>query len=267
MQNVLYIDSIFVINFVMDLLLLTLTAKTLKKTATFLRLSAGSLLGAAGYCLVIVLPQVPYLIKVVFGMLPITAGMLKISCKVKGIRELICGAGYLFTYSFFLGGFMLFLRNRIPLLREKESSVWLLLLTGYIGFRFCLSGINKWKQTKQNHFCRVKFKGDKEPINVWGLIDTGNGLTEPVSGKTAAILEEDIWEKMTWAKKPEKFKVIPFHSIGKEHGLLEGYEVESLQIEYEEEKRELTHILVAVYKGKLSVKGDYRMILPPQWLS
>lgn len=267
MQNVLYIDSIFLINFVMDLFLLTLTAKTLKKTATFLRLSAGSLFGAAGYCLVIVLPQVPYLFKVVFGMLPITVGMLKISCKVKGVRELIRGAGYLFTYSFLLGGFMLFLRSRIPFIKENETSVWLLLLTGYIGFRCCLFGINKWKQTKQNHFCRVKLKGDKEPITVWGLIDTGNGLTEPISKKPVAILEEDVWQEMKWAKKAEKFKVIPFHSIGKEHGVLEGYEIESLQIEYEEEKRELTNILVAVYKGKLSVKGEYRIILPPQWLS
>lgn len=267
MQNVLYIDSIFLINFVMDLFLLKLTARTLKKTATFLRLLGGSLLGAVGYCLVIVLPQVPYLFKVVFGMLPVTVGMLKISCRVKGVRELICGAGYLFTYSFLLGGFMLFLRSRIPLLKEKELSVWLLLLTGYIGFRFCLFGINKYRQTKRNLFCRVRLKGDKEILTVWGLIDTGNGLTEPLSGKPAAILEEEVWQEMKWAKKAEKFKVIPYHSIGKEHGILEGYEVESLQIEYEEEKRELTEVLVAVYKGKLSVKGEYRMILPPQWLS
>ena len=267
MQNVLYIDSIFLINFVMDLYLLTLTAKTLKKSATFLRLLSASAIGAIGYCLVIVFLQIPYIGKIIFGMLPITVAMLKISCRINNIKELVYGAGYLFTYSFLLGGFMIFLKSRFAFWAEHENSVWLILLSGYIGFRLCMFGINKIKNKAQNHFCTVRLKGDEETITVYGLIDTGNGLTEPISNKPVAILEEEIWNKMQWAKREDKYKVIPFHSIGKEHGILEGYEIESLQIEYEEEVKEHNHVLVAVYKGKLSVKGEYRMILPPQWFA
>ncbi len=267
MQNVLYIDSIFLINFVMDLYLLTLTAKTLKKPATFLSLLSASFIGAFGYCLVIVFLQISYTYQIVFGMLPITVVMLKVSCSVKGIKELIYGAGYLFTYAFCLGGFLLFLRNRYSFMERHENSVWLILFAGYVGFRLCMFGISKVKEKKENHFCTVKIKGDEEMLTVYGLIDTGNGLTDPLSGKPVAILEEEIWQKMQWAKKADKYKVIPFHSIGKEHGILEGYEIEGLQIEYEEEKKELSRVLVAVYKGKLSVKGEYRIILPPQWLA
>lgn len=265
MQKIIYIDSIFLMNLIMDLFLLELTAKTLKKTATFLRILSGSLLGAGGYCLILCLPYISYYLKVLLFMLPITAGMIKLGCRTKGFRELLYGTGYLFTYSFLLGGFMLFLIRRIPFLKEHENSLFMLLLLGYMGFRLCLWGIRESGRRKQNHFCRVELEGDETKITLIGLFDTGNGLTEPVSGKPVAILEEEVWQKMKSAKRPEKFKIIPFHSIGKDNGILEGYEVEKVRIEYEMGVRELSCVLIAVFKGKLSVKGEYQIILPPQW--
>lgn len=265
-MNVLYIDSIFFINFVMDLFLLTLTVKSLKNTATFIRILTGSLLGATGYCLVLLLPQISYPVKVVGGMLPITVVMLKTGCKVKGIQQLCRGMGYLFTYSFLLGGFMLFLRNYVPFLGERELSVWLILLIGYLGFQICCWRIRNNRQKARNHFCEVVLAGDTEPITVLGLVDTGNGLMDPVSGKEAAVLEEEVWKKMTWAKREEKYKAIPFHSIGTSHGILEGYEVNRIVVKTQSLTRELHEVPVAVYKGRLSVKGEYRMILPTGWL-
>ncbi|MDE7286310.1 MAG: sigma-E processing peptidase SpoIIGA, partial [Lachnospiraceae bacterium] len=50
LQGTIYIDSIFLLNLVMDLYLLTLTARILGKTATYPRIFAGSAVGAAGYC-------------------------------------------------------------------------------------------------------------------------------------------------------------------------------------------------------------------------
>lgn len=266
-MNVLYIDSIFLINFVMDLFLLTLTVKSLKNTATFARILTGSLIGAGGYCLVILLPHISYPVKVALGMIPTTVVMLKAGCNVKGVRQLCRGMGYLFTYSFLLGGFILFLRNNVPLFKKKELSVWLILLAGYFGFQICIWGIRNYKKAVGNHFCEVEMAGDKEPITVLGLVDTGNGLRDPVSGKEVAVLEEEVWRKMTWAKREEKYKAIPFHSIGKSHGIMDGYEVNRIVVKTQSQTRELYEVPVAVYKGKLSVKGEYRMILPTGWLS
>ncbi|MBO5056909.1 MAG: sigma-E processing peptidase SpoIIGA [Lachnospiraceae bacterium] len=267
MLRSIYIDRVFLNNFVMDLFLITLTVKTLKKTATFFRILTGSLLGAAGYCLILCLPGIPYFLKVIFGMVPVAMGMIKLGCRTKGLKELLYGLGYLFTYSFFTGGFMLFLIRRVPFLKSHKDSFLLILLTGYVSFSFCVWGLNKYKKSRQNHFCRVELEGDDESILVCGLIDTGNGLTEPLSGKPVAILEEEVWKKMNGLKKPEKYKIIPYHSIGKENGILEGYEIEKIRIEYETGTRELAHVLIAVFNGKLSVKGEYQMILPPQWAS
>lgn len=266
-MNVLYIDSIFLINFVMDLFLLTLTVKSLKNTATFRRILTGSLIGAGGYCLVILLPHISYPVKVALGMIPTTVVMLKVGCNVKGVRQLGLSMGYLFTYSFLLGGFFLFLRNHVPFYREKELSVWLILLAGYMGFQIYIWGIRNDKKAARNHFCEVEMAGDEKPITVLGLVDTGNGLRDPVSGKEVAVLEEEVWSKMTWAQREEKYKVIPFHSVGKSNGIMDGYEVNRIVVKTQSQTRELFRMPVAVYKGKLSVKGEYRMILPPGWLS
>lgn len=265
MQTTIYIDSIFIVNLVMDFLLLKLTVKTLKKTATFLRLFTGSIIGALGYCLILCLPEGIYFIKTVCGMIPVALLMVKIGCQTRRIKELLYAAGYLFTYAFLLGGFILFLIKRVPFLKAHGDSILLLLFVGYLGFLLCLNGIRKCRKKEQNHFCQIRLCGDDSPICVYGLIDTGNGLIEPISRKPVAILESEVWSKMEKAKRPEKFRIIPFHSIGKESGILEGYEVEKIEIEYEMGRKELTDVLIAVFEGKLSVKGDYQMILPPHW--
>ncbi len=265
MQTTIYIDSIFLINVVMDFFLLTLTVKTLKKTATFLRRLTGSIIGAAGYCLVLCLTDISAVHRTCFIMIPLLFLMIRTGCKAGTLKELLYAGGYFFSYAFLIGGFILFCRNNIPLMKTYSESILLITAAGYAGFWLCIQGIRKYKQKKENPFCKITLRGDEKNICIYGLIDTGNGLTDPISNRPVAIMEEEVWKQMEKAKRPEKFKIIPYHSIGKNNGVLESYEVEKIEIEQEMQKKELTNVLIAVFKGKLSVKGDYQMILPPHW--
>lgn len=266
MQKIIYIDGLFLENLVMDLLLVRLTALTLKKKAAFIRILAGSLLGAGGYCLILCLPGISYPVKVIFGMIPVAMGMIRLGCRARGIRELMYGTGCLFAYSFLLGGFILFLISRLSLFGIRENSLLAILFTGTFGAEICMWGIKKYHRARENHFCQVELLGDGEKIRICGLVDTGNGLVDPISGKAAAILEEEVWNRMEKAKKPEKYKIMPFHSIGKRNGILEGYEVENVRIKYGMTEKELSHMTIAVSRERLSAKGEYQMILPPEWL-
>lgn len=263
MQKVIYIDSIFMMNLIMDFFLLSLTAGTLKKTATFLRILTGSFLGSLGYCLALCFVNIPYYMMVLLFMIPTAMIMVKVGCKTGGVKEVLYGTGYLFTYAFLLGGTLLFLRNRFPAF--SSDSLMLTAFLGYLGFLVCRRGLKKYTEAKQNHFCRVVIPGDDSHLLVCGLIDTGNGLREPISGKPVAILEKEIWKKMKRWERPEKYRVIPFHSIGKTRGTLEGYEVDHIRIEYENGSKELNGVLIAVFDGRLSLKGRYQMLLPPEW--
>lgn len=59
------------------------------------------------------------------------------------------------------------------------------------------------------------------------------------------------------------FRAIPFHSIGKAHGILEGYELTELIIFEENEQIKIERPVVGLFDGKLSAKAAYQMILHP----
>ncbi len=264
MQNTVYIDSAFLFNFVMDLYLLKLTAKILGKTATYPAIFAGSLAGALGYCMVLCIPGISYTGRVVFGMLPVGMLMIKITFRTKGLGELARGMGYLYFFSFLLGGFMIFLKGKIPLFGQYENSLLVLALLGFTGYVLGMGGLSWWERCRRNCFCSVVIAGDEKPIEVKALIDTGNGLEDPVSHRPVAVLDEEVWNSLKRWMKPEKYKMIPYHSIGKERGLLEGYEIDEIVVKGHTGRKQFEKVIVAVYKGKVSGKGSYQMILPFQ---
>ncbi|MCM1127118.1 MAG: sigma-E processing peptidase SpoIIGA [Lachnospiraceae bacterium] len=263
--NTIYIDSVFLLNLVMDLYLLKLTAKVLGRTATYPAILAGSTAGALGYCMVLCIPGASYGAKVLFGMLPVGMLMIKITFRTKRFAELFRIMGYLYFFSFLMGGFMLFLKRKIPFLGKHENMLPLLLLLGFAGYALCAGGIARWEQNRKNCFCTVVIAGDDaKPVKVKALIDTGNGLSDPVSHKPVAVLDEKVWENMKRWMRPEKYKIIPYHSIGKERGLLEGYEIDEMTVIESTGERQFEKVIIAVFKGNVSGKGSYQMILPFQ---
>ena len=104
---------------------------------------------------------------------------------------------------------------------------------------------------------------DEGTMEIKALIDTGNGLVDPVSKKPVAILDEEVWSYMQKWKRPEKYKAIPYHSIGKDRGLLEGYMVDFMEVIGKTEKKQYKDVIIAVFEGKVSGRGEYQMILPP----
>ena len=109
MQKVLYLDSIFLHNLVLDFLILKLTLKTLQKSTTFFRVTGGAAVGAGMYCIALYLSG-----SLIFGILVkgITVLlMLKVTAPFQRGKELLTGMLFYFTFALFLGGGMLFVRS------------------------------------------------------------------------------------------------------------------------------------------------------------
>lgn len=260
----IYLEDIFLLNLIMNLYLLKLTGKVLKYKTGFFKVFAGSLLGAAGYCAVLCIPDVAYGWRLLFGMLPIGVCMIRLSLGIKGRKELGYAAGWLFTFAFLLGGFIIFLKGKLPFLHQYKDTLFWVAGMGFIGYELLRKGLEISLRRKEAVFKKVRLAADMGDMEVTALVDTGNGLIDPVSQKPVAVLEEESWQKMTGWMRPEKYHVIPFHSIGKEHGLLGGYEVGLMEVEDEIGVRQYNNVIIAVFKGKLSKTGGYQMILPPE---
>lgn len=98
---------------------------------------------------------------------------------------------------------------------------------------------------------------------VQALVDTGNSLYEPISHKPVSIIEKQAMEAVFAGVCPAGFRAIPFHSLGKAHGILNGYELTELIIFGENEKIKIERPMVGLFDGNLSAGAAYQMILHP----
>lgn len=125
---------------------------------------------------------------------------------------------------------------------------------------------------RQDPFYSVILVQDGREIRMLALLDTGNGLIEPISRKPVCLVEKNFLEE-NMAKEggriefhPHKFRAIPYHSVGKEKGILMGYEMERLIIDTDERRIIVEKPMIGISEGKVSANGSYRMILQPELL-
>ena len=87
---------------------------------------------------------------------------------------------------------------------------------------------------KGNRYCEVEvFFGEKND-RLRGLIDTGNTLSDTISNDPVSIIDRASVRRLTEEKKPERFRYISYHSIGKKEGVMPAFRLDKMQIIREE---------------------------------
>lgn len=99
-----------------------------------------------------------------------------------------------------------------------------------------------------------------------GLLDTGNSLVEPISKKAVCIVGREALEGMQKEFQPQKFRVIPYHSVGKENGILCGFEMDRLIIDTDERKVIIEKPMIGISEVPVGSLSTYQMILQPELL-
>ena len=112
-------------------------------------------------------------------------------------------------------------------------------------------------------------------MDLKALVDTGNMLKDPFSGKTVMIAEtgvlsplfdfdvNQILKNLTpETSLPPGFRLIPFSSIGRQNGLLVAFVPEKTIINNLEQK----NIVTALHPGFLSKSREYNALLNPEAL-
>ena len=205
--------------------------------------------------------------------IPLGAGVMKLILGFGGITAFI--VAWLFRpgswkyyqkmliYSYLaatlLGGVFIVLEN-IWGQTKISLKVWIFLVVFlYIFMKKIFSKISV-----KNDFCNVVLSfTEKEQCNIRALVDSGNGLIDPISRQPVSIVEERAIAQYKEVLQREKIRVIPYHSVGNSAGILEAYFMEKMQIEKDGEKIELKNPLIAITKDVISVNEGYQMILHP----
>jgi sigma-E processing peptidase SpoIIGA len=120
--------------------------------------------------------------------------------------------------------------------------------------------INK-KISKKRTVYKVILRNNDNTYEAKALYDTGNLLTEPITGKPVSIIESNPFIRNWIDNTPEKYKAIPYKSVGNDTGILAGMEIEQLIIHYDNTKAVKDNSIIAIYDGKLSKNNSFNMIL------
>ncbi len=253
----LYVDVLFLVNFMMDYLLLLCVRKMLKCSATHVNICLGALTGALLTCIVVILP-IPYaFIKGILFHVFVNTCMLKVGLKIKNIRSFIQAIIMLYIGSFLLGGIMEVFRPYI-----KVGSLFLLVaIAGYylfLGIWKFISYMQRWNR----YHCDVELQLTGRVYRLKGLIDTGNGLRDPVSGQPVSIIDRKTARKLLQEEDVKNVRYIPYKTIGNREGVLPIIRIDRLCVQGENACTVETP-LIGICEEEISTGGEYEMILNP----
>lgn len=253
----LYVDVLFLVNFMMDYLLLLLIRKILKCSATHGRICFGAAVGAMLTCVVVILP-IPYaIIKNILFHGFVNICMIQVGLKVKTIPSFIKAIFLLYIGSFLMGGILEVFR---PYVKIGSLFLFLAILSYYLilGIWKFLSYLQRWNSYRVN----VELCMGDTCHTVKGLLDTGNGLRDPLTGKPVSIVDKSTANKLLGKKDIKNIRYIPYKTIGSKENVLPCFQIDFLRISGERECV-IEHPLIGICEEKFSSREEYEMILNP----
>ena len=221
-----------------------------------------ALLTAVGEVLVLCIPLGSSLIKIILGFGGVTAAAVYWLFRPKSFRYLKKLLIYNYFAVFMLGGILILLES-IFQKRKISMLTWAILVVFFV----CLIENVYIKMNVKNGFRQVILTfAEGKLCRITALVDSGNGLIEPISKIPVSIVEERSIEKYKEYLQESKFRVVPFHSIGEKHGFLEAYFIEKMEIKEEGGSQIIIQPIIAITKEAISENRNYQMILHPELL-
>ncbi len=268
MQYELYVDSLFLVNFVMNLYLLALVNRSAYGTATPGRLLIGAAAGGLGGLLPFMIAA-PAPVKIALGAAVSTVGMLLAAFPVRSFRMFMKLLEKLVIYSFFMGGAMLFVIRLMPGFKKYLTGIFGIMGMGGVCFLF-MSRTGR-KNEDEECLCLAHLICGGRRVTAGALVDSGNSLTEPISRKPVCIVTAGVMESIA-KDLPEGVRAVPYHSIGKSLGILEGRLLPELRIERNGITRTFFQVWIAVSPQGISEREDaeaesVKMIINPMLFS
>lgn len=282
MPTVVYVDVLLVINFMVNFILLRITALLIRRQPVFWRLCLAAMLGAFG-ALVIFVPLHSRALLLLYKLF-LTVIMSVAAFGFNGAKRAALSVFCLFTVSLLTSGLLLLwqvtMRPRGVLV--SKGAVYFdigaaALIGCCVAAYFIASGLERLlaRGSPKGMLCEITVLHAGAVSVFPALIDTGSNLTEPFSHCPAIVCEERALgsamppelKNFSFARTPEKgLRLIPYKTLDSS-GLLPAFMPETLLIRRQgEEAIKAGDCYIAVLGGSLGAE-DYRAVCNPQLIS
>ncbi len=264
----LYIDSVFILQLSTNLFLLSLAGQMMRRTATRRRIWLGAAVGAGMSCLGLLLPVFSMGVRLLLFAVPVSMCMMCLTYRIYGVRDLLKASLVMASAGFFLGGVMIWILNRLRFVMKGNGGLFLTLAVGALSYLILRVLLFRFMKKREENLRTVCFYVPAlgQEVRVKALVDTGNHLTDPISGAPVSVISEKMARCLASCLTQEKFHAIPYRSVGKKNGILSAYELPEMGIEEAGYMLRREHVIVAVCDTGISERSEYQMILHPKLL-
>lgn len=295
LDYVVYVDILMlylVANFVCDYLLLWATAAITLAETTWQRLSLGAAIGTGHFLLLYLasLRIIPYygLLRFIPTILAVTVLMLFAAFFPVSPRRLGGLLLHFLGLGFGAGGTGLAAAYLLGTPTKPNTFLGLLIaMAGILVIAELGWGVVQYRMVRRIYQLPLDIQFGPTSIRVIGLIDTGNHLTDPLTGVPVIILEQDLLTKLLppdLAKNMDqleagdekaltqllasshwssRFRIIPYTSLGKKNGILIGFRPDGVTVDISGQSVPTSEAVIAICDHKLDPASEYQALIPP----
>ncbi len=265
----IYIDVVFLVNLLPEYIILSLLARTLHYRTSTVRIIGGSMLSSLLTCILCLLPDMPYIIRFVIAYLLGKTFILWLVFRIRRLHVLLKAMLLVYGFTLLMGGFLEWICQTPFFVGERQIDITaFILLTGTAyALGMALQWLWKYLRGRTNRICRVEILYLDNKIEVNGLYDTGNLLTEPISGSPVSILGQEQAQHLDYCQRSENYRVIPYYSVGNPGGILHGFTADEMRIETDMGMMVVQKPVIGVCKEKISKNGVYGLIIHPKLMN
>jgi len=257
----IYIDTLFLLNFGLNLYLLELTNSILHHAATWRRVLVGALSGSIVSVIPFLFPG-SFAIAYLCGFICSVLCMCMVTFRIPGIKDYLYVLEIISALTVLLGTCLVYILRKLP--ETLHLPLVIVFIAGAVCF-LVIRGVMKHKNSR-SHECKAILQCGTTKIKVNALVDTGNGLVEPISGSPVAVLDKSVFDRLFFEEKPAGFRAIPYRTIDKKAGILPGYLIPEVWVEWKGCSRVFRNVYVGVQKREMKEGDHYKMIINPDML-
>lgn len=277
MYSEIYIDIVFVTNLLMDYLLLRLVGMMFRCRRSRRRALLAAMLGALFSCFILYVQADGFLPVTILlhgacamGMLWLGLGLHKGSLLVKAMIAM-------YLTAFLLGGFF-------EAVTSQKTVTWnnffLFAVGSYLGLSALIYVSDSLRAQRRNIYpITLSYQGKVQ--SAYGYYDTGNLLSDPISGEPVSVIEPELLETMLSGEVIEKLKhlnenqgemestelvslktrYLPYRTVGREENLMLAITLEDLCIHTPKEVVHISGPVFALSFEPSALGKEYKVLL------
>ncbi|MBB6455038.1 stage II sporulation protein GA (sporulation sigma-E factor processing peptidase) [Salirhabdus euzebyi] len=294
----IYLDAVWILNFLIDWMILQLVHWLTRASTPRVRLIAGGIVASLLVPITLLYPNNFFSTlpgKIIFSLI-----ILVVSFGFKNLRQYMKQFLSFYFVSFAIGGGLFGIYFLVGQQLHNSNGLFVTYTTGFgdmvswtfvaiffpIVWWFTRTRLDQitFEKIRYSEMCPVKFELDGNQYETTGFFDSGNSLMDPFTKKPVIVCDEVVlkrcfsdsdWlqlkkcqEDWSFEHLPDKWlsriRMIPYQGVGGRRAFILIFKPDNFYVKYQNQNYCLDKVYIGIQFGELSADGSYHCLLHPK---